>query len=414
MNGDIIPPRRSQSPLDEAKAPEPADPLATPTPQPLDGLTPSTETSTPSTPPEEERPKRSRRRVLLWSLFGFVLLVLVAAGAGAAWYLQALQPVNAEDTSQVRISVKSGTGPRQIGKELYDKKLIRDAAAFDIYTRLSGTRDRLRAGAYSLSPSESTQDIVGHLTAGKADTINITFYPGATLRDTTKTDESKKVDVTTILLRAGYAKEEIDAALAKQYAHPLFEGKPTEADLEGYVYGETYTFSSDATAEEVLVHTFDVFYQKIQEQNVIELLKQRGLTLYQGITLASIIEREASSSDTTKASNDQRQVAQVFYLRLEQGMPLGSDPTAYYGADKIGSPRAVTVDTPYNTYIHAGLPPGPIAAPSIGALAAAAKPAPGDYVYFVSGDDNVTYFGRTEAEHQANIRNYCNIKCAMP
>jgi UPF0755 protein len=121
-----------------------------------------------------------------------------------------------------------------------------------------------------------------------------------------------------------------------------------------------------------------------------------------------------SAVNTSVASEDQKQVAQVFYTRLEQNMPLGSDVTAYYGADQMGAERTVAVDTPYNTRIHSGLTPGPIAVPSIGALAAVASPAPGDYIYFLSGDDDVTYFAHTEEEHQANIRNHCTVKCAIP
>lgn len=413
MNGDIIPPRRPLPPSNQenqVSEPTPSLPEA-----PMSLPAPVTEEVAPvEDPPKDEKPKRSLRKVLLWSSLGVVLLVILSIAMAALWYFQALRPVSADDISHVRVSVKSGSGPRQIGQLLYDKKLIRSTLAFDIYTRLSGTRDRLQAGAYSLSPSESTQGIVGHLTSGKTDMMTITFYPGATLRDTTDTAENKKTDVTTMLLRAGYMQQEIDAALAKPYEHPLFDGRPAGVGLEGYVYGETYNFSSDATVEDVLTHTFDVFYQKIQDQNVIEPLKQRGLNLYQGITLASIVQREVSSSDTSVASDDQRQVAQVFYSRLEMAMPLGSDVTAYYGADQIGAERTVEVDTPYNTRKYPGLTPGPIATPTIGALAAVANPAAGDYLYFLSGDDDVTYFARTDAEHQANIRNHCAVKCAIP
>lgn len=415
MNGDILPPRRSSDPSlqgDEPITAPAAQPSGQPQPQ-LELPVPIDPDAAPSIPSQDEQKPR-RRRVLVWSLLGGVMLLLLVGLGAAVWYVQALQAVNPGDESRVRISVKSGSGPRQIAKELHENKLIRSTLAFDIYTRLSGTRDRLQAGAYSLSPGESTQDIVGHLMSGKTDSINITFYPGATLRDGTDTAESKKTDVTTVLLRAGYARAEIDAALAKQYDHPLFEGRPASAGLEGYVYGETYNFNSDATVEEILTHTFDVFYQKIQDQNLIESLKQRNLTLYQGIILASIVQREVSSPNANEASPDQRQVAQVFYSRLEMDMPLGSDVTAYYGADQIGAERTVEVDSPYNTRKHTGLTPGPIASPSIGALAAVAGPAEGDYLYFLSGDDDVTYFARTDAEHQANIRNHCHVKCAIP
>jgi UPF0755 protein len=392
------------------ETPVPAESLQPPVNMPeVTDASLSAEESQPDMPPS--RPKRR----LIWGIIGGVIaILLLVVVAAIIWYVQALRPVDSAADSRVRISVAAGSTPRQIAQLLYDKDLIRSTAAFDVYTRISGTRDQLQAGAYNLSPKESTQQIVDHLVSGRTDMMTITFYPGATLKSPKDTPENKRTDVTTVLLRAGYAQAEIDAALAKSYDHPLFEGKPKMASLEGYIYGETYNFNSDATVEVILTHIFDVYYAKIQEQNIIEQLKQRGLNLYQGITLASIVQREVSAANTSVASEDQKQVAQVFYTRLEQNMPLGSDVTAYYGADQIGAERTVAVDTPYNTRIHPGLTPGPIAVPSIGALAAVASPAPGDYIYFLSGDDDVTYFAHTEEEHQANIRNHCTVKCAIP
>ena len=420
MNGDIRPPRRPdvpQSDLEEQLTVFPRPQGAPDTlPVPIEPAPEVSETLDTAALP----PKKSKRKVILWSLLSGVLALLLLAGGAIVWYLHALTPVDRGDESHVRLSVKSGTGPAQIGQLLHEKKLIRSPLAFDLYIRINGVRHKLQAGAYSLSPSESTPDIVGHLTSGRTDMMTITFYPGATLTDQTDTPEDKKTDVTSVLLRAGYTKEEIEAALAKSYtsrgvpSDALFEGKPAGANLEGYIYGETYAFSSDATVEDILSHTFDVYYQKIQAQNIIEPLKQRGFSLYQGIILASIVQREVSAANANEASDDQRQVARVFYNRLAMNMPLGSDVTAYYGADLLGEPRTVEVESPYNTRKYPGLTPGPIAVPSVGALAAVANPADNDYIYFLSGDDDVTYFARTDDEHQANIRNHCHVKCAIP
>lgn len=424
MNGDIRPPRPGQLPTpvpepsneqDTVSSAAPAQPVSTPVP-------PSIEPAAPELLPtpahmellEAPKPKKPRRgRIILLTLVSLIVLALAAVGAAAWWYQQSLRPVNAADQSRVRVVIESGSTPSQIGQMLHEKGIIRQPLAFDIYTRLSKTRDRLQAGTYSLSPSESTSAVVGHLTSGKVDAMTITFYPGATLVDTTNTPESKKTDVTTVLKRAGYGDEEIQSALATHYEHPLFAGKPATASLEGYVYGETYTLPSGATVKEILEHTFDVFYEKIQAAGVIPELEKRGYTLYQGVTLASIVQREVSGRDANTASNDQRSVAQVFYNRLAADMPLGSDVTAYYGADQIGAERSVEVDTAYNTRKHPGLTPGPIATPGLGALIATAQPANNDYLFFLSGDDDVTYFGKTDAEHQANINAHCHVKCSI-
>jgi UPF0755 protein len=134
--------------------------------------------------------------------------------------------------------------------------------------------------------------------------------------------------------------------------------------------------------------------------------KTRGLTLYQGITLASIVQRESGGGD-------EAQIASVFYNRLRIDMVLGSDVTYQYAADKAGVPRDVNLDSPYNTRRYPGLPPGPIAAPGLRALLGVANPAQTDYLYFLSGDDDVTYYGTTLAEHEKNIADHCKEKCQI-
>ena len=151
------------------------------------------------------------------------------------------------------------------------------------------------------------------------------------------------------------------------------------------------------------------------KNNLVEGFKQQGLTLYEGITLASIVQRESiTPPDTSEPSADQKQIAQVFYSRLAAGMTLGSDVTYQYAADKLGVARDVNLDSPYNTRRYKGLPPGPIASPGLTALKAVAAPAAGDYLFFLTGDDNITYFAHTDAEHKANIINHCAKNCSTP
>ena len=352
---------------------------------------------------EPERPilleapkKRPKVKLLLWILGIIAALVLVLGVGVVVWYQSQLRAVDPNNTNKIRLSIASGSSPSQIGTSLREKGLIRSGLAFDIYTRITGVRSALQAGTYSLSPSETTPQIVTHLTAGKTDEFSITFLPGATLAENREG-----------LIKAGYSADNVDQALEKRYDHPLFTDKPASTDLEGYIYGETYSFESSAAVEEILTRTFDEYYQVIKEHNLVELYKQQGLNLYQGITLASIIQREVPGAD------DQKQVAQVFYSRLHQNMPLGSDVTYQYAAKKLGVSPTPLLESPYNTRKYPGLPPGPIAVPGLSALLAVAQPASGDYLYFLSGDDDRTYFARTDAEHQANIHNHCQQKCSI-
>jgi len=379
---DILPPKR---PLNQQQAPMP--PV-----QPQPPLQPPVPSASEQAPPVSKK----KRRLWLWILLGIVALVIALAIGAVIWYQLALQPVNNKDTARMRIEIAEGMSPSAIGTLLEKDKLIRSKFAFDVYTRLSGTRSQLQAGSYTLSPSQTTQSIVADIVSGKINQFSLTFLPGATV------EEDKAA-----LVKSGYSKAEVEAAFSKSYDHPLFATKPASADLEGYVFGETYHFKGDATVEQILLRAFDEYYKVVEDQNLVAAFKKQGLTLYQGIILASIIQREVPDA------TDQKQVAQIFLKRYRSDMTLGSDITAYYGADKLGVERSVAVDTPYNTRIHKGFPPGPIATPGVTALEAVAHPAKGDYLYFLSGDDDVTYYAKTEAEHQANITNHCQIKCAV-
>jgi UPF0755 protein len=343
-------------------------------------------------------PKKNRKKRFVWWAVGvFITLLVAATGGFYLWYSSMLQPISAGSSNKVRIQIVGGTTPSAIGTLLEEKQLIKSRLAFDLYTRISGNRGNLQAGVYNLAASESTPQIVEHLVSGNTDDFSITFLPGATLTENRK-----------VLLKAGYSEQEIDKAFTKAYDHPLFTNKPASSDLEGYIYGETYSFPSSTTVEQILIRTFDEFYGVIQDNSLVSGFESQGLNLYEGLTLASIIQREVPSAE------DQKQVAQVFFTRLKVGMQLGSDVTAYYGADKIGVSRSVAVDTPYNTRLHTGMPPGPIGTPGLTALQAVAAPAQGDFIYFLSGDDEVTYFAKTDAEHEANIANHCSVKCSIP
>lgn len=379
---DILPPKQKEPiipPEDERQA-EPVDP----TPLEME----------PSEPVvlEKSRSKKKLFTVLIGLVGAAVLLFLGLL----LWYNQQLQPVEPGSNELVAITIPAGSTGGSLAETLKEKDVIRSASAFAWYVRLSGASGQLQAGPFKFSRGSSVPTIVETITSGKTETFSMTFYPGATLEDHRK-----------VLLQAGFTEADIDQALAKDYDNPVFADKPASADLEGYIYGETYQFPTDVTVEQVLERTFSQLESVVNENNLVAAYKKQGLSLYEGITLASIIQREVSSAA------DSAQVAQVFLLRLKQGMQLGSDVTYQYIADKTGVARDPGLDSPYNTRRYNGLPPGPIASPGESALLAVANPAKGDYLYFLSGDDDKTYFARTNAEHEANIEKHCQKKCQI-
>lgn len=389
----------------ELPAPEKVNLLreATPVDHANEPVAPSHEVPIPTEPLSVEPPTHAvqepRRRWLRWVVGSVIFLLVVAVlalVAGFSWYQSQLAPVSTDTSERVRITIESGATPDAIADYLQLKGVIRSSTAFRIYTKLSGTQNVLKAGSYSLQPSLSTEKVVEQLVAGKQDTYRIEFLPGGTLQDARKA-----------LQAAGFGETEIDAAFERQYDRPLFAGKPASADLEGYIFGEQYEFHLDVTVDTILERTFDEFEAYIKENDLVAAYKKRGLSLYEGITLASIVQKEVAGP------SDSKQVAQVFYKRLADGMPLGADATFVYAAKKAGKQPTVDFDSLYNTRVHAGLPPGPISVPGVNALKAVAEPASGDYLYFVSGDDGKNHFSRTLAEHEAKTRQYCIKNCSL-
>lgn len=340
-----------------------------------------------------KKPVNKKKRLIIW-IAVIVVALLVMLGGLVIWYKVQLSPVDTKSSNKVLVTIDSGATPAAIANTLKSKSLIRDENIFLWYTRITGTQNYLQAGTYRLSPSESTPEIVDHLKNGNVDTFNITFLPGATLAQNRK-----------VFLNAGYTAQEVDAALSATYTNsPLFDSKPASADLEGYIYGDTYKVGAGDSVQEILQTAFDEFNKVVQDNNLVAQYQSHGLSLYEGITLASIVQREA-------AGGDEAGIAQVFYSRLALNMPLGSDVTYQYIADKMGVARDPNIDSPYNTRKYPGLPPGPISVPGKAALLAVANPASTDYLYFLNGDDNVTYFSKTLDEHEANIKNHCQVKC---
>lgn len=371
-----------QQPVQQRPQQQPAQP------QPVQKLPPS-----PRAPqPYGLQVQHSRRRWWLWgSIIAIILIIILSLGAAFMWYRQALTPVDSGDTDQIRVVIDEGSTAANIAQTLKQHDLIRSTFAFEIYARsVTG----MQAGGYMLSRSMSVSEIVQHLVEGKSDDFQVTFIPGSTIWD-----------VKENLVETGYSEAEVEAAFATEYDHPLFASKPAGTSLEGYIFPDTYQVEGGASVEDILRRTFDEFYSRLQQRELIPAFEARELTLYQAITLGSIIQKEVSDSA------DERQVAQIFYKRLDEGMPLGADATFIYGALVLGMEPRVTLDSPYNTRQVGGLPPGPISNVGISALEAVANPAEGDFLYFVSGDDGTTHFTRTEEEHEEATRLYCHANC---
>lgn len=375
------PPKRPQQPV-----------LPPVLPQPTATTQVETEPQAPlSTPPTKKRLSRKLLVSIVLGTLGAVLLI--ASIAAVSWYNWAISP-RSDESHQVRVLVEPGDTVTSIADTLHDHELIRSRLAFGLYAQLSGTRDKLQAGGYVLSASQSIPSIVEHMTSGENDEIDLTILPGLTLEELR---ERFRED--------GFSDAEITAAYNATYDHPLLATRPAGATLEGYLYPETYRMSASQDLQALFVRAFDHVYEIMQEKKFLEEYAKRNLTIHQAVTLASIVQEEVS------VPSDQKQVAQVFYKRLATGMALGADATFVYAAEQAGQRPTVNFDSPYNTRKYVGLPPGPIANMDESALEAVAFPAPGEFVYFVSGDDGTTHFSVTEEEHLRKTAQYCKQLC---
>ena len=298
------------------------------------------------------------------------------------------------------VRIRSGATVQEIGKKLQDQGLIKASWAFEWYVRNNDARDRLQAGTYSLRPNQSVQDITNILTHGKVATDLVTILPGQRL------DQIREA----LINNAGFSAQDVDAALdpAQYTDSPAMSDKPTAANLEGYLYPETFQKTADTKPETIIRASLAEMQKHLTPEIRTAFIKQ-GLTVHEGVILASIIEQEVSNP------NDKFTVAQVFLSRKGQSIKLQSDPTAVYGAIKAGQTlslaESLSFDSPYNTYLYVGLPPGSISNVSKASLQAVANPASTDYLFFVAGDDGTTYFSRTIQEHEALTAQHCKKLC---
>jgi UPF0755 protein len=341
-------------------------------------------------------PKRRFGKKWLIVLVALVLIIAGGVWGVHSWYSRNLGAVNSSSTQTVHFTVVSGSTVHEIGLDLKKANLIRSTQAFDAYVRGRGLFNKMQAGTYDLNQSMSTPQIVDKIVSGDVSKDLLTIPPGKTLKQ-----------IRQVFKDAGYKDDELDIAFSPvTYAgHPALASLPEGKTLEGYLYPESFQKSASTPPTAIVRQSLDEM-QKHLTPDVIAGFTAQGLSTYQGITMASIVYAESGDPASEPT------VAQVFLLRLKQGMALGSDVTAFYAASLVGAGKTLGVDSPYNTRIHTGIPPGPIGNFTDAALKAVAFPSNTDYLFFVAGDDGTLHFTHTQAEHEQAIKQYCTTECS--
>jgi UPF0755 protein len=315
---------------------------------------------------------------------GVFLVALLAAGA-MAWFV--FLPYG--PSTETFVDVSPGSSVLRIGSQLQATGVIRSQYAFDLLRVWK--RGTLKAGEYRFDHPVSALEAYEKIARGEIYTVALVIPEGSNI-----------FDVAARVEQAGFTTRKAFVDAAAQQTGLIADLDPQAKSLEGYLFPDTYRFTRRADASQIvtaMVHRFRA------------VAGQLGLkeNLHQVVTLASLVERE------TAVDAERPLVASVFENRLKKNMPLMTDPSVIYGLELEGQWRGaiyqsdLTRDTAYNTYLHSGLPPGPVANPGIPALRAAMNPADTTYLYFVAAGADAqghSAFATTLDEHNRNVADY--------
>lgn len=337
---------------------------------------------------------------------GVVLLSLAGAGAAAWLWYSIEQPYQGFAAEGVFVDLPHGASSRAVARVLKQNGVIRSAFAFEIYARRHPRR-HLQAGEYFFNRAISGHDAFWQIADGRIYEQPFTVREGETIFDIAHDLEAEK------LMTAD------DFLAAAQNPELIRDMAPRAKTLEGFLFPATYFLPrhptpTDVTAE--MVHKFKEEWQRIappeSQRDTTGL--EHGRPVASVVTLASLVERE------TPRPEERPLVAGAFENRLRKNIPLQCDPTVIYAMQDAGQYNGkltgadLHFPSPYNTYVHAGLPPGPIGNPGEASLRAALDPAKTDYLYFVANTQGGHFFAATLAEHNHNVTKYRRLLAGLP
>lgn len=350
----------------------------------------------------------SVRRAYLLAMTVAAILTVVAAWLviGSPGSVDDVAPYQPQPTpgASVAVSVEPGDSPSEIAEKLDRAGVIESGTRFRVLVQLMGFDRLLQAGTYDLQENMPALDVLYRIRNGIVTTRFVTVVEGWQLGEIADAVAAEGIDRDAFLA----------AASSHAYDYPFVADIPSGGSLEGYLYPATYPLRASDTPETIVEAMLAAFEANVPE-DVAAQAEAVGLTLHEVVTLASIIEREAVVPEEKPI------MAQVFLSRLRIGLRLEADPTVQFALAEAGESTGsdtywktalttddLAFDSPYNTYVYFGLPPGPISSPSADSIAAVINPAETNYLYFVAKPDGSHAFARTLAEHNANVELYAN------
>jgi UPF0755 protein len=323
-----------------------------------------------------------------------ILVIVIGVGVWAVGLF--LKPVCSipSESQTVTVTIDKGSTLSEIGQTLADSNVIRSGRFFVYYSRLTGHHKNMQAGTYQISNSWSLKEIVERISSGEVASYRITIPEGFTVKQ-----------IESLLVEKGVAdRTHFQEALDANYSFPFLEGISAKGyeRLEGFLFPATYDLCSGLSEEqiiEIMLQSFQNAFTPEMQQRADEM----GFSVREVVTLASIVEREA------RLEEERSRIAAVFLNRLNKEILLQSCATVQYALGKQKEELTnndLQHPSPYNTYLHMGLPPGPIANPGLSSINAVLYPADVDYLFFVAKGDGSHHFSKTFTEHQEAASRY--------
>jgi UPF0755 protein len=379
-----LPPRTPEEEFWDEE-PEPLEaPQAPPPPKPIVAAT-----NGGSQPPRRRPPVLGRI-----GRHPFLIFALIA-GLFALWFLNSLfQPFHGDGSGRLQVTVPKGSSVSEVGDLLSDEGVIDNSTLFQVRVTLAGKRSEIYSGNFTLARDMSYGDAIDALSQPPVKrTLTVTIPEGYT-----------RSQAAQLVEEVGVPGDYTKATIESKYLDPADYGGKGAKDLEGFLFPDTFELKPNAPVEDLVQLQLQDFKERIKGVDM-RYAKSKNLTVYDVVTIASMIEEEAGVDSQRKL------VAAVIYNRLRDGMPLGIDATIRFATGNYTEPLTeseLAIDSPYNSRTNAGLPPGPIANPGLDSIEAAAHPAKTDHLFYVTtpGACGKLTFAETEAEFEAAVEEY--------
>ena len=341
-------------------------------------------------------------------IIAIIAIIIIAIIGVSVWYNSGISAVNQNDLDKINVEIEMGSGPAKIGKQLKDNGLIKDITVFKIYVKLNNIKN-FQAGNYQLSKSMNLKEITEILQTGKIGSqneITITFVEGKNMRWVAKKIAEETNNTENDVFELLKNEEYIDSLIDK-YWFITDEVKNSDIyySLEGYLFPDTYQFEDkDVSVDKIFETLLNQMEKKLESYK--DSINQSEYSIHELFTLASIIENEGRSNE------DKKSISSVLYNRLKKGMSLGCDATTYYAFKiELGSRDLYKSElnkyNPYNTRgpeMEGKIPVGPICMSGKASIEAAIFPDTTEYLYYVTDNKGKAYFTKTNAEHEAKIK----------